>query len=233
MEGMHKAYRCVLAVSVVLAAMGMSVSSASALTAVEVEDAIGGGHCGTVELTPTGHEADGGCELHAVNVGTIDLINHSSPTVETLVHGCNMEFDLNIGENGEGYATHQVFTPGTPGCGTMWRACRENDPHIGGTGYESVPWHVQVEETGASGDEAEHMVMEWCLMIRVSPELVCPLEKEFEVDFIPGNVGYTAELEDGLADHFNPCALGTEFDGHYEFEHLTEDYTEIQIHHLD
>ena len=232
MEGMRKAYRFVLVMAGVLAAMAMVASSASALSAVEVEDAIAGGHCGEVELTPTGHEATGGCELHVVNMGLINLINHSSPTVETVVTQCNMEFNVNIDENGEGYVTHQSITPGTSFCGTAWRPCLESDPHIGGTGAEPVPWHLQIEETGVSSDHAEHAVIEVCLIVVVPPGINCTVEKEVEVHLIrKAGAGYTAEIEGDLEDHFNPCNLDSEFEGHYEFEHLTEHYTEIEIHH--
>jgi hypothetical protein len=234
---MRNARKLFLLAVTALAALAFSATSASAQ--VEVESTVEEGHCSVVTINEETGLPEGGCQAHVVNSSaTIDLLRHTS-VGEAVSTACQNEYDLAIGEDGEGYLFNQNISTGT-GCGTAVAACV--------TGGVQEPWHVQIEEDGPGSEEAH---VEICLDVIINPVplISCRVRADLDLD-ISGIADHHAfetqnENEESLATvesvvaanpTFQPQCDGTfapasgntlEIRGHF----VTEEPDGFEIHH--
>lgn len=84
----------------------------------------------------------GGCRTH-VSAANVELYAHlSAGGPEVLVSTCNLEFDMRVDAAGEGYMSHQEWTPGTQGSCTR-RTCGQLTPPTS----EGRAWTFFLRET--------------------------------------------------------------------------------------
>jgi hypothetical protein len=95
--------------------------------------------CPAVTINPSRTIAAGGCVVH---LGGPNLVQFAHVFgIESVQSTCNMEVDLRIDADGEGFYTHQEITPAPQGTCTR-RPCGSL-----ATG-EGRPWEFSVRETG-------------------------------------------------------------------------------------
>ena len=127
---MNFARKLMLLAVMAIAALAMTASSASAVEITEE----GVGHCSAVTApTHTDGDGDGGCAVHAVSNGQVEL---GSPAGMIL---CNNEFEARIDEAGAGY----IYMKNLTNCNVPTVPCEETVAQHGETGPEAWPVNLQ------------------------------------------------------------------------------------------
>jgi hypothetical protein len=89
----------------------------------------------------SGNSVSGGCAVHVGGPNLI-IIGHLFG-IESVQSTCNLEIDIYIDFDGEGYMTHQELTQGTQGTCTR-RPCGSGQA----ASPEGRPWEMSARETG-------------------------------------------------------------------------------------
>jgi hypothetical protein len=146
---MRLARKLVLLATMAMAAMALAAPSAfaqseplahHAVPDIQVRAEPAGTLCPAVTINATRTVAAGGCIVHGSGPNIV-LVAHVFG-VESVQSTCNVEFDLRIDADGEGFLTHQELTQGTQGVCTR-RPCGSLP-----AGTEGRPWEVSGRETG-------------------------------------------------------------------------------------
>jgi hypothetical protein len=109
-----------------------------------------------VAVSPT--STSGGCRQHMSGPNVVLTAHLTAGGTEVSVTTCNFEFDRRIDPDGEGWISHQEFTPGTVGTCTR-RACGQVTPPTS----EGRGWTFYVQETEVAGQgPRESMIVLLC-----------------------------------------------------------------------
>lgn len=132
---MPKALKSLVLTGLVALFTAAAASSAHATGALEIYENDGGGttHCGNVLVDE--HSVTGGCEMTAVNSGTVEL---EAEVFGFHVHeaDCDSAFTMNFNEDGTGYISDQTFS----NCSSTVAGCTEDGSP------PAEPWLFEAEE---------------------------------------------------------------------------------------
>jgi hypothetical protein len=107
-----------------------------------------------VAVSPT--STAGGCRIHASGPNVALVAHLTAGGTEVTVGSCNVEFNLRVDPDGEGWISHQEFTPGTVGTCSR-RSCGQLTPPTSeGRAYTA---YMQEREIAGQGPREEAVVL--------------------------------------------------------------------------
>jgi hypothetical protein len=182
--------------------------------------------------TPEVFTTGGGCRLHVT--GTSIVLTAHIFGIESTDSSCNVEFDMRVDAQGEGYLSHIELTQGATGTCTR-RACHQTEagtpPPTGQS--EGRPWGFYTREVSPG---AINLTMLFCLEPRGNPHgaelhchIVLPLTETANHHYRLVGTDTPAACTDGLR---------AELTGTFEaeeppFNSSSEGaYSEVEINHL-
>lgn len=203
---MRIAHKLSLLTVAAVMAVAFSASSAFADTDIEVVHEGTEEHCTDPVVVEHEIEDDTGC--HGNVEGThIDLAGHVFGIESSAFNDCTNTFEVHFDENGEGYVTDMLVTPGVEGdddcvnvvpCDS--EGAGQTHPGTHGAADEHV-WPIHAEEIGAEEFEAQTIV---CFRTGLDTIPECEGELDLHIDEI--NAGEPSEQLHVRAaeDHNNP-----------------------------
>lgn len=207
------------------ATMAFMATSAFAQS-VEVLDEQTDLHCDEVTEAGSGHDIDGGCEVHMTSQSNIVTSGHVPGAGEIVTSSCQNVLVANIGEAGTGYIDvdlNTIIESEATGCGL--EPCDEAEG--GTTPHADLEWPIA--GIAEYGESREALIVTLCLRNHAHPEgtgnRACTVVVDISQE-IPGGHVYELRATD------EPCleSGGLEITGHWVTNSLEDEIELVHSH---